>query len=146
MIQTEKYLIEITRERLDMPRLYEFCVTNNSGGLDIFVGTVRDHFEGRSVKAIEYHGYLEMAETVMRKIVEQSLIRWPLNRVAVQHRLGLLALKEASVIIAVSAAHRAEAFDACRFVIEEIKKDLPIWKKEFFDDGAAVWKIKGISP
>ncbi len=140
MIRTETYLIEITPAPLTPEKLYEFCVTENSGGVDIFIGTVRDHFDGRKVKAIDYHGYPEMAEKVLRTIVEQAFQKWPVNRIAVRHRLGLLQLKDASVIIAVSAAHRAEAFEACRFVIEEIKKDLPVWKKERFDDGAEVWK------
>jgi molybdopterin synthase catalytic subunit len=141
MIQTDTYFVDVTRAPLDLDKLYGFCVTENSGGVDIFVGTVRDHFDGRKVKAIDYQGYPEMAEAVMKRIMEDVRVRWPVNRMAVQHRLGLLTLKEASVVIVVSAAHRAEAFEACRYVIEAVKKDLPVWKKEFFDDGSVEWKL-----
>jgi molybdopterin synthase catalytic subunit len=144
MTQTEKYLVEITREELDFGKLYAFCLTQNSGAIDVFIGTVRDHFEGQKVDAMEYHGYPEMGEKVLKQIAESAHEKWPLSRVAVQHRLGLLQLKEASVIIAVSSPHRAEAFEACRYIIEEIKKDLPVWKKEYFAGGEAQWKEDSI--
>ena len=140
MVRTEKYFIEITQDELDLGKLYAFCLTEDSGAIDVFVGTVRNHFEGQKVDAMDYHGYPEMGEKVLKQIVESAHEKWPLNRVAVQHRLGLLQLKEASVIIAVSSPHRSEAFEACRYIIEEIKKDLPIWKKEYFTGGEAQWK------
>ena len=140
MVHSEKYFIEVTRDELIQQKLYDFCVTENTGAVDIFVGTVRDHFDGRKVQSIDYHGYSEMAESVLLNIVKKTSEQWPINRIAIQHRLGLLQVKDISVIIAVSSPHRADAFSACRFIIEEIKKDLPVWKKENFLDGQAEWK------
>ena len=140
MIAEQKYYIEITRDVLDLQKLYDQCVTEDAGGIDIFIGTVRDHFEGKKVTSIDYHGYPEMAEKVLQKIAVKALEQWNINRIAIQHRLGLLQLKEASVIIVVSAPHREEAFAACRYIIEEVKKDLPVWKKEFFVSGEVTWK------
>jgi molybdopterin synthase catalytic subunit len=141
MIVSENYFIEVTTEKLNLLPLQEFCLTENSGALDIFIGTVRDHFDGRKVRAIEYQGYPAMAEKILLGITERAFKKSPVNRLAIQHRIGLLTLKEASVIIVVSAAHRAEAFETARFVIEEIKKDIPVWKKEIFEDGTVGWQV-----
>ncbi|MBL7993885.1 molybdenum cofactor biosynthesis protein MoaE [bacterium] len=140
MVREEKYYVEVTKNEISVKKLYDFCVTEGTGAVDIFVGTVRNHFDGKKVESIDYHGYPEMAEKVLQKIVNQTFEQWPINRVAIQHRLGLLQIKEPSVIIVVSSAHRAEAFSACRYLIEEIKKDLPVWKKENFRDGQTSWK------
>lgn len=140
MIQEEKYFIEVTQDALDLKKLVAFCLTEDTGAVDVFVGTVRDHFEGKAVTAIDYQGYPEMAEKVLQQIIEEVFEKWSVNRAAVQHRLGLLHLKDASVIIAVSTAHRKEAFEACRHIIEQIKKDLPVWKKEYFSGGETEWK------
>ena len=140
MITRDQYYIEITRDELNLKKLYDLCVTEGTGGIDVFVGTVRDHFGSKKVTAIDYHGYPEMGEKVLQKIIEKAFDQWTIHRVAVQHRLGLLQLKEASVIIAVSSAHREEAFAACRYIIEQIKKDLPVWKKEYFANGDVTWK------
>lgn len=145
MIAEQKSYIEITREELDLRKLYDLCVTEDTGGIDIFIGTVRNHFDGKKVTSIDYHGYPEMAKKVLQHIVERTFERWKINRIAIQHRLGLLQLKEASVIIVVSAPHREEAFAACRYIIEEVKKDLPVWKKEYFASGEAVWKADEFS-
>lgn len=142
MIAQPRYYIEITRDVLDLKKLYDLCVTEDTGGIDVFIGTVRDHFDGKQVTSIDYQGYPEMAEKFLQKIVERTFTRWKVNRIAIQHRLGLLQLREASVIIVVAAPHREEAFTACRFIIEEVKKDLPIWKKEFFESGEVAWKAE----
>ncbi len=140
MICDEKKFVEITSQPLDYDRSYRFAESESCGAINVFIGTVRDHAEGRPVEAVEYHGYAEMAEKQLASIADEALIKFPVQKVAVQHRLGLLHLKEASVLIMVSAPHRAEAFDACRFIIEEIKIEAPIWKKEHFTDGATEWK------
>jgi molybdopterin synthase catalytic subunit len=146
MIAQPRYYIEITRDVLDLKKLYDQCVTEDTGGIDVFIGTVRDHFDGKQVTSIDYHGYPEMAEKFLQEIVERAFEQWKINRIAIQHRLGLLQLREASVIIVVAASHREEAFTACRFIIEEIKKDLPIWKKEFFASGEVAWKAEPFHP
>lgn len=140
MIKTDRYLIDITPAPLNLAEMYNFVIGATNGAVDIFVGTVRNFAEGKDVEALEYHGYPEMGERVLQRMIEQAFEKWNIGRIAVQHRLGRLQLTEASVIIAVSAPHRAEAFEACRFIIEEIKKDLPIWKKEYFVDGEHHWK------
>ena len=143
MVRGEKTLIEITSSRIDAKPLYDFVLTERAGAVDIFVGTVRNVFEERPVTSIEYHAYPEMAERVLAGIVERAFAQWPIERAAVQHHIGHLKLTEASVIIAVSSAHRDEVFHACRFIIEEIKLLAPIWKKEFFADGTVDWKYSG---
>ncbi len=140
MIQTERYRVAIVDTPLKLQPLFDFVVSEHCGAVDIFIGTVRNHAEGRAVERLEYHGYPEMGEKILEQIVQRAFQRWRIHRAAVYHRIGTLALKEASVIIAVSSAHRAEAFEACRFVIEEIKKDVPVWKKEHFTDGHTRWQ------
>ncbi len=140
MIRTENYWVEVTEAPLNLQALYAFTRSPSCGAVDVFIGTVRNEFQGRAVQALEYHGYAEMAEEVLEQIVQRTFRQWEVERIAVQHRLGLLQLTEASVIIVVASPHRAAAFEACRYIIEEIKKDLPVWKKEHFADGALQWK------
>lgn len=104
---------------------------------------VRDHHEGRGVKALIYEAYASMAEKLIGEIVADTARLWPVEEVRVKHRVGRLEIGAVAVAIAVSAAHRAEAFEACRFVIEEIKARVPIWKKEFYEDGTAKWTLCG---
>ncbi len=139
-IKTERYWISITDAPLDLNALYHFCVSPDCGAVTVFVGTVRNEFQGRAVAALEYHGYPEMGEQVLETIVQRVFHQWEVARVAVHHRLGLLQLTEASVIIVVSAPHREAAYAASRYIIEAIKEDLPVWKKEHFVDGATEWK------
>ncbi|MGH7390421.1 MAG: molybdenum cofactor biosynthesis protein [Candidatus Rokuibacteriota bacterium] len=110
-----------------------------AGGVVIFSGVVRNETGGRPVKFLEYEGHVAMAEAKLREIGETARARWPgIKRVAILHRLGRLEIGESSVLIAVSAAHRAEAFEACRYAIDTLKRTVPIWKKEHFEDGE-VW-------
>lgn len=110
-----------------------------AGGVVIFAGVVRNETDGRSVKFLEYEAHRPMAEAKMREIGETLRARWPgVRRVAMLHRVGRLEIGEPSVLVAVSAAHRQEAFEACRHAIDMLKRTVPIWKKEFFEDGG-VW-------
>jgi molybdopterin synthase catalytic subunit len=110
-----------------------------AGGLVVFSGVVRNETGGRRVKFLEYEAHRPMAEAKMREIGEVVHARWPgVKTVAMVHRVGRLEIGEASVIIGVSAAHRAEAFEACRYAIDRLKEAVPIWKKEYFEDGE-VW-------
>ncbi|HEV3310148.1 MAG TPA: molybdenum cofactor biosynthesis protein MoaE [Chloroflexota bacterium] len=108
------------------------------GGIAVFLGTVRDNSDGKSTDHLEYDAYVEMAEEVIQTIVAEADSRWEIGRTAVQHRTGDLAIGEVSVIVAVAAAHRAGALDACRYIIDELKARAPIWKKEF-GEGGEVW-------
>jgi len=110
-----------------------------AGGIVIFSGVVRNETGGRPVKFLEYEAHAPMAEVKMREIGEAVRVRWPgVRRVAMLHRIGRLEIGEASVLIAVAAAHRGDAFEACRYAIDTLKRTVPVWKKEHFEDGE-VW-------
>ncbi len=112
--------------------------TDADGAVCTFTGVVRNHAEGRSVDSLEYEAYPEMAEPQMRHIGEEALRRTGGTAVVLWHRTGTLSIGEASVVVSASAPHRAEAFEACRYAIDTLKADVPIWKKEH-GDGGAVW-------
>jgi MoaE-MoaD fusion protein len=110
-----------------------------AGGIVIFSGVVRNETGGRPVKFLEYEAHAPMAEDKLREIGRAVRARWPgVKRVALWHRVGRLEIGEASVLIAVSAAHRQDAFEACKFAIDTLKRTVPVWKKEHFEDGE-VW-------
>lgn len=115
------------------------------GAAILFLGVVRDHADGRPVHGMRYDTYQAMAEEVLAQIAGEAAERLGTDRVAVVHRIGALDVGEVSVAIAVSSPHRAEAFEASRYVIEEIKKRLPVWKKERYADGAEAW-VEGAVP
>jgi molybdopterin synthase catalytic subunit len=109
-----------------------------SGGIDVFIGTVRNATKGKKVIKLEFEAYEPMAIAEMKKIAEQAFDKWQVQKVLIHHRTGVLEVGEVPVVIAVSAAHRAAAFDACRHIIDTLKQTVPIWKKEIFEDGE-VW-------
>jgi molybdopterin synthase catalytic subunit len=103
----------------------------------VFLGVVRNHHDGKKVVDISYTAFREMAEKELEKICSDVRLRWPIGDIFVAHRTGRLAVGDASVLIAVSSAHRADSFEACRYVIETLKKTVPIWKEEFYESGKA---------
>ena len=109
-----------------------------SGGIDVFIGTVRNATKGKKVIRLEFEAYEPMAIAEMEKIAKQAFDKWPVQKVLIHHRTGVLDVGEVPVIIVVSAAHRAAAFEACRYIIDTLKQTVPIWKKEIFEDGE-VW-------
>ncbi len=131
---------------LDAPALVGEVSSAGCGAVVLFVGTVRDSNDGRAVAGIEYSSYRAMAEREFRAILDEAAARFPGARVAAEHRVGALALGEASVAIAVAHAHRGAAYDASRFVIEELKRRLPIWKREQYADGTREWVHAGLAP
>lgn len=108
------------------------------GGIDVFVGTVRNQTQGKTVLRLEFEAYASMALKEMEKIAAQAHQQWPIEAVAIHHRTGTLKIGEIAVIIAVSSPHRAAAFSACQFAIDTLKETVPIWKKEVFADGE-IW-------
>ncbi len=114
------------------------------GAVVVFDGIVRNHSQGRKTLYLEYEGYEPMALKKMREIEQIARNRWPVNRIGIVHRLGRLEIGEASVVIVVTSAHRKVAFEACQYIIDTLKKTVPIWKKEFFADGE-VW-VEGEVP
>jgi molybdopterin synthase catalytic subunit len=110
-----------------------------NGASILFVGTVRDVNDGRPVSGIEYTAYESMAARELDSIVSEAASRFGTHDIVVEHRIGQLGLGEASVVIAVAHAHRAQAYDASRFMIEELKRRVPIWKREEYLDGTREW-------
>jgi molybdopterin synthase catalytic subunit len=137
--------IELTRGRILAPALVEHLRAARDGAIVAFDGCVRNHSHGRTTLYLEYEAYDAMALEKMREIASQLHSNFAIDGVAIVHRLGRLEIGETSVFIAVSAAHRAPAFEACRWAIDTLKRTVPIWKKEFFADGA-VWAEGEIPP
>ena len=131
-------MFRVTREPIDLQELVRFVTDSEAGAIATFIGTTRNNNDGRKVIALDYEAYPEMAEKELARIGQQASQKWQICRMAIIHRLGPVQITQASVIIAVSSAHRDAAFAACRFAIEEIKKTVPIWKKEVFE-GGEVW-------
>jgi molybdopterin synthase catalytic subunit len=127
--------IVLSAEPLSIQACADWVMSPESGGIDIFIGTVRNATKGKAVVRLEYEAYERMAISEMTKIAEEILAKWPVHKVLIHHRTGILPVGEIPVIIAVSAAHRAAAFDACRYAIDTLKQTVPIWKKEVFEDG-----------
>ncbi len=130
--------IKISNQPLDIQTCIDWVMSPESGGIDVFIGTVRNTTKGKAVLRLEFETYEKMAVTEMDKIAAQAGEKWPVQKLIVHHRTGILKVGEAAVVIAVSAVHRAAAFEACRYMIDTLKQTVPIWKKEVFEDGG-VW-------
>jgi molybdopterin synthase catalytic subunit len=130
--------ITIGRAPIDIAAVERAVADPGAGGTVTFVGTTRNENAGRGVIRLEYEAYEPMALSEMRKLADEAGQRWKITRIAIGHRIGIVEIGEASVMIAVSAPHRAEAFAACRFAIDRLKQIVPIWKKEYFE-GGEVW-------
>lgn len=130
--------IQISHTPLDVMQCISRVMDEKSGGIDVFIGTVRNHTKGRAVLKLEFEAYIPMALKELQKIAKQANEKWELHHICIHHRTGTLLPGEIPVVIAVSSAHRAAAFEACRYIIDTLKETVPIWKKEFFEDGE-VW-------
>ena len=130
--------IEISDQSLNIQTCIDWVMSPQSGGIDVFIGTVRDSTKGKQVIRLEFEAYEPMALKEMNKIAEQAFAQWPVQKLLIHHRVGILEVGEVPVVIAVSCAHRDAAFEACRYVIDTLKQTVPIWKKEIFEDGE-VW-------
>ena len=132
--------VKVTSASLDAGDFMTKVSTNAAGASSIFVGTTRDTFEGKRVARLEYEAYVPMAEKQLKRLCEKVRGRWKVERIAIVHRTGVVPLGEASVVIAVSSAHRKEALEAVHFAIDDLKATVPIWKKEVYTDGTNSWK------
>jgi molybdopterin synthase catalytic subunit len=130
--------IQISPTPLNIQECIDWIMSPESGGIDVFIGTVRNATKGKPVIRLEFEAYEPMAIAEMEKIIKQAEEQWPIQKALIHHRTGILEVGEVPVIIAVSAAHRAAAFVACRYIIDTLKQTVPIWKKEVFEDGE-VW-------
>lgn len=129
--------VAVREEPLRVEELVRFVDRPEAGAVVTFSGNVRNHNRGRRVEYLEYDAYRPMAEAKLREIAVEAARRWDC-RIAVEHRVGRLEIGEPSVLVAVSCAHRAAAFEACRFAIDTLKEQVPIWKKEVWE-GGEVW-------
>jgi molybdopterin synthase catalytic subunit len=129
------YTSQVQADPLDLAAVVDQVRDPAAGAIATFIGTTRDHNRGRSVIHLEYDAYPEMAEAEMAKIAAAVIERHEVSRVAIAHRTGHVPIGEASVIIAVSAAHRGAALEACRDAIDTLKQTVPVWKKEVFAGG-----------
>jgi MoaE-MoaD fusion protein len=132
-------IVALTRERIDRDALVAALQQPGDGAVVVFDGIVRDNTRGRKTLYLDYEAYEEMALDQMQKLAREAGERFAIDRVGVVHRLGRLEIGESSIVIVVTSAHRAAAFDACRWLIDTLKRTVPVWKKEHFTDGA-VWK------
>ncbi len=132
-------MFALTSDPIDSRAVRAAVARPEAGAVILFEGTTRDHHDGKHVLRLEYEAYAGMAEREMARIGSEIRDRWPEARVAMVHRVGVVAVGEASVVIAVSAPHRDEAYSASRFGIDALKASVPVWKKEVYADGS-VWK------
>ncbi|XP_039950457.1 molybdopterin synthase catalytic subunit-like [Bactrocera tryoni] len=133
--------LSITREPLDVAAITNSIFREDCGAVSIFVGTARNSFDGKMVHSLEYEAYEIMALKELEKICDAVRSHWKdVVNIAIHHRLGLVAPKEASVVIAISSPHREDALKAVSYSIEHLKKSVPIWKKKLYSDGDSNWK------
>ena len=128
-------MYRLTDKPIDINELLVFVNDPGAGAVVTFIGTTRDNNEGRSILSLDYEAYPGMAEQEMATLGEEVISQWQVARLAIVHRIGNVPIGQASVDIAVSAPHRDDAFKACRYTIDELKKRVPIWKKEVYDGG-----------
>ncbi|HIL87682.1 MAG TPA: molybdenum cofactor biosynthesis protein MoaE [Deltaproteobacteria bacterium] len=129
----------VTRAAIDLENLRRRAQHPQAGAVLIFCGDIRNHSAGRSVTILEYEAHERMALRQIDRIVEEAQQRWLLHYVEVIHRFGKMAVLDCSIATAVSSSHRADAYESSRYIIDTIKRSVPIWKKEHFEDGFSAW-------
>ena len=127
--------VSVVDSVIDTNELLKLCADDTCGAAALFIGVVRNHHVGRTVRYLEYEGYKPMAEKVMRQIAGDLVKRWDVRKLAIVHRVGKLEIGEVAVAVVVATPHRQDSFDACRFGIDEVKVQAPIWKKEYYEGG-----------
>lgn len=133
-------MVAITQTPIDVEQIMREISTPRSGGVDVFIGIVRNQSQGKRVSQLEYSAYVPMAERLMSDIEQEIRSKWTIEKAALVHRVGVLQVGEVAVVTAVSAPHRDAAFEACRYAIDRLKAVVPIWKKEYYEEGLA-WVV-----
>ena len=136
-------MIRLTHDEINHTELTESVRSTQSGAVVLFLGTVREMTSGRQTMALDYEAYPDMAEAKLAELETEARQKWNIDKLAIIHRLGHLELGDISVGVAVSCPHRSEAFEAGRFLIDELKIRVPIWKKENWSDGTTEWVHPG---
>ena len=137
-------MIRFTEDAIDPAALFADVNRPDCGAVVTFLGTVRDMTGDVATAALEYEAHTELADAILKKIESAVNLRWPVRAISIVHRLGVVRPTEASVGVAVACPHRADAFDACRFIIDRLKTEVPIWKRELSPDGSAHWVHPGV--
>ena len=132
-------LFLVTSEPLDAQQLVDAVRVDESGAVTLFHGVARNNSDGRAVRALEYEAHESLAEKKLREVAEDIGRKFEITGIGVHHRTGRLEIGETSLLVAVSAAHRREAFEACHYAVDRIKEVVPIWKKEIWEDGGGDW-------
>lgn len=141
----KKTTVQLTTEPIDPARVVTQVTSVDAGAVVLFLGTTRRQTAGRATDSLDYEAYEPMARAKLEELAQAAVSRWALTAVAVVHRLGHLVPPEASVAVAVSSPHRAAAFEAGKWLIDELKKVVPIWKRENWADGTSDWAMPGIN-
>lgn len=128
-------MIRLQEDKINVEDVISSVQSPDAGAIDVFIGTVRNQTKNKAVIHLEFEAYESMAIAEIMKIVSRAKSTWPILNISVVHAVGKLEIGDIPVVIAVSTAHRKAAFEACEFVIDELKKTVPIWKREFFEDG-----------
>ena len=128
--------IKILETPLDVQSIYSSCSNKGAGAVNMFIGTVRNKTQSKEVVRLEYEAYDSMAIKEMKILVTKAQEQWPILKAIIHHRVGVLDIGDEAVVIAVSTPHREASFEACKYIIDSLKKTVPIWKKEVFSDGA----------
>ncbi len=131
-------MFEISTQTIDVQSVIDAAQSDSAGAVNVFIGTVRNHSFDKGVVQLEYEAYDSMAIKKMQELVQDASKQWPIEKAAIVHRKGMLQIGEVAVVIAIACPHRGEAFAACQWIIDNLKKVVPIWKKEYYADGA-VW-------
>ncbi|MDA0684958.1 MAG: molybdenum cofactor biosynthesis protein MoaE [Bacteroidetes bacterium] len=134
------FWIDISAEPISPDKVWSYLAASEGGGINIFVGATRRLTQGRVTVRLAYEAHESMALKEMASLAESAASKWDVLRIAILHRTGEVSVSEPSVIIGVASSHRAEAFAASRFLIDELKISVPIWKKEIYEDGETQWK------
>ncbi|MEO1053519.1 MAG: molybdenum cofactor biosynthesis protein MoaE [Bacteroidota bacterium] len=131
-------MIKIVEQPINTEEVIDLVKSDAAGAIDVFIGTVRNKTKDNRVTRLEFEAYDKMAISEMEKIAERAKSQWPVEKMAIYHRKGILGIGEIAVVIAVSTPHRKASFEACQFAIDTLKETVPIWKKEVFENGE-VW-------
>ena len=140
IVKESNYLVALTDKIIDIPSLISFSKDSHSGALSLFIGTTRDNYNGKNVIKLDYEYHPSMCIKYLNSLALQSIEKYKLNKCVIVHRVKKVPISEESIVIIASSNHRKESLECCSFIIEEVKRIIPIWKKEYYDDGTYEWK------
>lgn len=132
--------VDVVEEKLNVEDIAAKATSSTSGAIALFIGTTRDNFDGKKVLRLEYEAYMPMAKKKMLETCHLLRTKWNVEHIVIVHRIGVVPVQEASIVLAVSSPHRKEALEAVHFAIDHVKATVPVWKKEIYEDETSSWK------